>query len=294
MNDNKKPLVSVLMTAYNRERYIGEAIQCVINQSYDNWELIITDDQSKDSTLKIANEYAQQDMRIKVFRNEENLGDYPNRNMAASYAQGKYLKYLDSDDLMYPWALEIMVNLMEQNPQAQWGLCSMPQNPFKLYPYVLHPTEIYKANYFDKIPIFSRAPLSAIITKKAFNEVGGFSGKQHLGDFEMWHILGRYYPLLLMPKGMVWYREHEDQQMNDNRIDLFVPFKYLINAKENISHIDCPLSNNDKEKILKDINYRICTTIVRTLCKRKFSKVNQMLQASGVSLFTAFVHVLKK
>ena len=51
MNDNKKPLVSVLMTAYNRERYIGEAIQCVINQSYDNWELIITDDQSKDSTL---------------------------------------------------------------------------------------------------------------------------------------------------------------------------------------------------------------------------------------------------
>ena len=95
------PLVSVLMTAYNREKYIEEAIGSVLASTYTYFELIIVDDCSKDKTVEIAKKYERMDERVKVYINETNLGDYPNRNKAASYASGEYLKYVDSDDLVY-------------------------------------------------------------------------------------------------------------------------------------------------------------------------------------------------
>ncbi|MBN2572301.1 MAG: glycosyltransferase family 2 protein, partial [Ignavibacteriales bacterium] len=82
------PLVSVLMTVYNREKYISEAIESVIKSTFKNWELIIVDDQSKDNSFEIAKCYENKDERIRVFINDKNLGDYPNRNKAASYARG--------------------------------------------------------------------------------------------------------------------------------------------------------------------------------------------------------------
>ena len=89
------------MTAYNRQDYIAEAIESVLASTYKNFELIISDDCSSDQTLEIARGFALKDERIKVFVNEKNLGDYPNRNKAASYARGKYIQYIDSDDLLH-------------------------------------------------------------------------------------------------------------------------------------------------------------------------------------------------
>ena len=76
------PLVSILMTCYNREKYIGEAIESVLASSYTNLELIIVDDHSSDNTVGIARAYAAKDSRVNVYVNELNLGDYPNRNKA--------------------------------------------------------------------------------------------------------------------------------------------------------------------------------------------------------------------
>src|SRR5258705_9727856 len=95
---NPQPFVSVLMTAYNREKYIGEAIKSVLASGYTNFELIIVDDCSGDNTVTIAKTFEQRDARIKVYVNEKNLGDYPNRNKAAGYENGEFIMYLDSDD----------------------------------------------------------------------------------------------------------------------------------------------------------------------------------------------------
>src|SRR5258708_16190742 len=119
-----KPIVSVLMTAYNREKYIAEAIESVMASTYVNFELIILDDCSKDKTVEIARKYETRDKRIRVYVNEENLGDYPNRNQAASYANGKYLKYLDSDDIIYYFGLDVMVNSMEKFPKPVISILS--------------------------------------------------------------------------------------------------------------------------------------------------------------------------
>ena len=87
-------LVSVLMTSYNREKYIAEAIESVLASSYTNFELIIVDDHSADNSFTIAKEFEKKDSRVRVFKNEKNLGDYPNRKYAASLATGKYLKFV--------------------------------------------------------------------------------------------------------------------------------------------------------------------------------------------------------
>ncbi len=97
------PLVSVLITSYNREKYIAEAIGSVLSQSYPNFELIIIDDCSIDNTFSIAKHF--QDNRIKLFRNSKNLGQFKNRNLAIDYANGEYIKFLDSDDVLLPDAL---------------------------------------------------------------------------------------------------------------------------------------------------------------------------------------------
>ena len=106
---NSLPLVSVLMTAYNREIYIAQAIESVLQSTYTNFELIIVDDGSTDSTLSIAKKYAEADERVYVYQNETNLGDYNNRNRAASLAKGMLYKYLDSDDVIYPCSIEIII-----------------------------------------------------------------------------------------------------------------------------------------------------------------------------------------
>jgi len=244
------PLVSVLITSYNREKYIGAAIESVLASSYTNLELIITDDGSKDATVSIARSYAAKDPRVKVYVNEKNLGDYFNRNKAASYATGKYLKYVDADDYIYPWGLQLLVQMMEQFPEAGYGLCSMLPADSKWYPIKLSPAEAYRYNYFDS-SIFHKAPLSAIIKRDVFESLGGFSGKRYYGDYEMWHLLSLKHDVVLMPDGIVWHRLHEEQESTDIRNSASVQFSYdtaIVSffKKEK----DIPLTEEEKATII--------------------------------------------
>jgi len=281
------PLVSVLMTAYNREKYIAEAIESVIASTYQNWELIIVDDVSKDRTVEIARYYEAKDNRIKVHINEKNLGDYPNRNKAASYAKGKYLKYVDADDLIYPYGLEQLVFYMEQFPEAGYGLCSLKQDINKIYPFQLSPIETYKRNFFYS-SVFHKAPLSSIIRRDVFNRNNGFSGKQHLGDFEMWLTLSQQYPVVLMPHGIVWSREHDEQQMTDNLTNPFVPFKYLLCSEMLIKSDACPLDTNDCQIILKRIKRSKASSILSSIKHYSLKKGIELYKASDLNWFQVF------
>jgi glycosyltransferase involved in cell wall biosynthesis len=254
MMPSEKPLVSVLMTTYNREKYLAQAVESVLASTYVNFELIIVDDRSKDRSPEIAADFASKDPRVKLVVNEQNLGDYPNRNRAASLARGKYLKYVDADDLIYPTGLEVLVNGMERFPEAGFGLGSLPQDKFRIFPFILSPEEAYKRHYFQE-QLFHKAPLSAIMRKDAFDAVGGFTGRRYLGDFEMWHILASRFPVVLMPHGVVWYREHEEQEMQNNRTDHTIPFRYLLCAEEMLNRPECPLDRGEREKALKKVHW---------------------------------------
>jgi len=167
---NNEPLVSVLMTAYNREEYIAVAIESVLSSSFKNFELIIVDDGSKDSTVNIAKSFATKDNRIRVYINEQNLGDYPNRNQAAKYAKGKYLKYLDSDDYFLPGGLEYCVSMMEKNPQADWAMHY--KHGIEMYE-ILTPEESIQWHFFKR-PFLLIGPGGTITKRKFFFDIGMF------------------------------------------------------------------------------------------------------------------------
>lgn len=108
-------LVSIIMPAYNCEKFIGDAINSVINQMYRQWELIIVDDFSTDNTLEIINEYIKMEDRIKLYSLNKNSGAALARNKAIKMAKGKYIAFLDSDDLWYSNKLESQLLFMKQN-----------------------------------------------------------------------------------------------------------------------------------------------------------------------------------
>lgn len=272
------------MTVYNREKYIAAAIESVLASTYQNLELIIVDDRSKDKSVEIAKHFEAQDKRIKVYINEQNLGDYPNRNQATSYATGKYLKYVDADDMIYPYGLEQLVYYMEQFPNAGYGLCSLEQDETKMYPFQLSSKEAYSRHYIQNKSIFHKAPLSAIINKEAFEKMGKFSGKRMLGDFEMWHILSQKYPVVLMPHGIVWYRKHDEQEMADHRSNPMEPFKYILLSKQLLEKNECPLEKSNQVLALKNNKKQQATAILSAAKHHSIKKALELKKASGLSL----------
>jgi len=209
------PKVSVLTTVFNRQDYLAECIESVLASSFTDFEYIIVDDQSTDASYQVALDYAKQDSRITVYRNKINLGDYPNRNIAASYASGTYLKYVDSDDIIYPHGLEVMVRCMELFPEAGYGLGARAPMRARPYPVQLSPRDAYLSHYNKEHPIFVSSPLSAIIRRHIFESVGYFPTARMTSDSGMWHKISLSYPVLLMPQGLVWYREHGAQEVSD-------------------------------------------------------------------------------
>lgn len=107
-------LVSIIMPSYNTGKYIAETIQSVFNQTYIDWELIIVDDCSTDNTDDVINPYLS-DSRIKYFKNKTNSGAAVSRNKALKEAKGRWIAFLDSDDLWEPQKLENQIKFMQEN-----------------------------------------------------------------------------------------------------------------------------------------------------------------------------------
>ena len=108
-------MISVIMPAYNAAETISMAIESVIGQKYEKWELIIVDDNSTDRTADIILKNANLDNRIKYFKNNENFGPSYSRNFAINVATGRYIAFLDSDDIWHPLKLEQQLNFMINN-----------------------------------------------------------------------------------------------------------------------------------------------------------------------------------
>ena len=111
---NNPPLVTVIIPAYNAERFLEEAVRSVVNQTLTDWELLILEDCAKDGTLALARKLAAEDERIRVLPNAKNMGVARTRNHGFDLARGKYVALLDSDDVWYPDKLEKQIARMEE------------------------------------------------------------------------------------------------------------------------------------------------------------------------------------
>jgi glycosyltransferase involved in cell wall biosynthesis len=113
-----KPLFSLMMICYNNVQFIKTSIDSVKAQTYENWELIINDDCSTDGTYELAQKLAENEPRIKVYRNETNLMTPRNRAAASKYLSGEFIGHIDADDALYSHAVEYFVKAFEKNPEV--------------------------------------------------------------------------------------------------------------------------------------------------------------------------------
>lgn len=108
-------LISIITPAYNAEAYVEKTIESVLAQTFQNWEMIIVDDCSKDNTVQIIEKYCKIDCRIQLIKHEKNQGVAAARNTALKVAKGEYIAFLDSDDMWMPEKLEKQYNFMAEN-----------------------------------------------------------------------------------------------------------------------------------------------------------------------------------
>lgn len=112
MLKTNEPMVSIITPVFNGEAYLADSIDSVLNQSYENWELILVDDGSEDSSVSIALRYARLDKRIHLYELGENQGVVSARNFGLSRSIGNYISFLDADDKWLPFKLDTQINIM--------------------------------------------------------------------------------------------------------------------------------------------------------------------------------------
>jgi glycosyltransferase involved in cell wall biosynthesis len=205
--------ISVLMTCYNRENYISESIQSVLDSSYQNFELIIVDDCSTDSSFHIANEFAKKDDRVKIFSNIVNLGDYRNRNNAVKYSNYDYFTFVDSDDLIFEHTLETMVDAIIQFPDSGVYIMTRDQDKFNKVSYSLNSKEAFKSHFFVN-GFLETGPLGTVYNKSIFQQLNGFSDRRMTSDIDYFLRVTLNGPIVRLPSGLGYWRSHENQESN--------------------------------------------------------------------------------
>jgi glycosyltransferase involved in cell wall biosynthesis len=208
--------------------------------------LIIVDDCSEDNTLQLARIYEAKDKRVKVFANHKNLGDYANRNKAASYATGKYLKYLDADDIIYPHGLGLMVSAMLEFPEAAYGFSyfGAQKNEFK-FPKLYAPADAFEEHFMGS-SFFYAGPGGSIIKREVFERLTGFSGRRYIGDTEIWFKMSMKYPCILFWPGLIWWRVHDAQENKFEKADIKSVVSRNDLVIEILNHPECPLTGDQK------------------------------------------------
>lgn len=240
------PLVSVLMTAYNREKFIAEAIESVLNSTHKNFELIIVDDGSSDGTIEIIKKYSDKDERIKFYLNDHNLGDYANRNKAAGYAKGWLMFYVDSDDTIESDAIAYVVRQFELNPQAKFS--TIYYKPDITVVSVLNPEQSIRKNFYQH-GFLNVGPGGTVIQTSYFKSIGGFPEKYGPVEDMYYNIKAASNTnVLLLPYQYHNYRRHNGQEYNNKFGYLCNGFCYIVDV---MKLPELPLSNEERNGILK-------------------------------------------
>jgi len=181
----ENPKISVIMAVYNGEKYLEEAIESILDQSFDDFEFIIVDDGSIDRTSEILREYAKKDERIKIITNSKNIGLTKSLNKAIEQAKGEYIARQDADDISAPERLEKQIRLLESNDNLGCVGCNasvIDENGGFIRKVVLPRTDLNL--YIRKRNCFIHGSL--IFPRHVLEEINGYDEKMKLAqDYDL-------------------------------------------------------------------------------------------------------------
>ena len=274
-----RPAVSVLLTSYNRARFIRASIESVLQQTFTDFELLIVDDCSTDGTFEIAREY-EVDHRVRVIRNETNLGQFANRNRSAELARAELMKFHDSDDVMYVHCLDVMVSMMVAEPRASFGLSIGAAWSGGPCPMLLTPRMAYQREYFGE-GMFSSGPAGAIFRTEAFRRLGGFEDVGVPSDTLFWIRACTTEHVLLLPADLFWYRLHPAQEFQSPQAQRDYAkaagwFWKALDAPE------CPLTPAERQQAKRNRAYHLAKRTLQDVRRGRWAFAVERLRHSNV------------
>lgn len=275
-----RPLVSVLMTAYNRADLIGNAIESVLAQTLTDFELIVVDDRSTDGTVEVARGFLS-DPRVRVVCNDRNLGDYANRNYAVTLVRGEFFKYHDSDDVMYPHGLDVMVRSLAAEPSAAFALSGPRSWSGGPSPMLLTPKLAYEREFLGT-GLFHLGPAAALFRTKAFRDLGGFVDAKQASDYMFWAKACARVNVLLTCGDLFYYRVHTGQEVVKPESDIeyakAAGFVWrMLNGPE------CPLEGAALNRARRNFVYTQARGIYRHLRRKRFASARAIATEVGIT-----------
>lgn len=260
---NRLPLVSVVIPCYNHEEFIKDSIKSVIEQTYENIELIVIDDGSKDSSVLKIKEMVNicEDRFVKFeFRDRPNKGLSSTLNEAIEWCTGEYLSVIASDDQMLNYKTSVQVSFLEKNIEyaAVFGGVQVIDDSNRKLENVVSKAREYS---FDDIIMHKHSLLAPtqMIRMNNIRKTGGYKPNMFIEDWYMWLLLSREANIFNMDEVFAFYRKHDTniskdfRKMNSGRLEVLSFFsdsslydKAVSNIKWHNTYQELIYSNNNK------------------------------------------------
>ena len=283
--NNSNPLVSVVIPCYNHEQFVKDTIQSVIDQNYENIELIIIDDGSKDSSVEKIQEMVgacEQRFTRFEFRSRANIGISATLNESLEWCEGKYFSPIASDDQMLNYKTSIQVKYLETNNNSVavfGGVHLIDKNNRKLEK-LLSKARSYS---FEDIIMHRHNILAPtqMIRKEAIEKVGGYNLKLFIEDWYMWLLLSREGNIFSMNEILALYRQHDNnisknlKEMQQGRLEVLESFRSHPLYEEALININW---YNEVEWFSKNKSLKGFFTVFRKNPKKIIILINQSLR----------------
>jgi glycosyltransferase involved in cell wall biosynthesis len=256
------PKVSVIIPTYNRRTMLKEAVDSILGQDFEDFELIVVDDGSTDGTAEEIKRYGG---RIRLLQHSENRGVSAARNKGILHAKGKYIAFLDSDDLWVKGKLKIQVAFLDENPH--YPLCYTDEiwirRGRRVNPKIKHSK--YSGWIFEKcLPLCTISPSSAVMRKTLFSKVGFFDEALPVcEDYDFWLRVSARFPIFFINKKLIVKRGGHSDQLSQRS---WGNDRYRVIALEKL--LSEPHITSDERKMILDEMKRKCGILYKGFLKR--------------------------
>jgi len=269
----QEPLVSVILPAYNHDKYVAESINSVLKQSYTNFELIIINDGSSDSTDEIISSIYNENKSAIKYISKKNEGLIKTLNLALKISKGRYITFIASDDKWMREKLKIQVDFMQKNPDIYMSftdayfLKQFSETSIKYTTYKPNIKKIFKKdkkNIFNKMIIENLViSLTTIIKREFIEELGFFDEDLIYEDYDMWLRVSKKHKISYIDRVTAYYRIHDANFSRNTRKMIKGTLQILF------KHYKLPPINRNPFKVAYFFSRFVMRTIVNRIKKNK-------------------------
>jgi len=306
--NQKKPLVSICIPTYNNARFFRECLDSIVNQTYPNKEIIVSDNASTDETEKIVKEYVKK-YKVKYYRNEKNIGAEANFTRCIELANGEFIGIFHSDDLYLPDMVKKQVEAFQKNPTigAVFTMASLINSKNEVIGKIKLPSKL-KGKYVYDFPEIFFSVLenlnflvcpSAMVRSKIYKELAPFNEKRFKtsADLDMWLRILQICSIAILNEYLIKHRASNTQgsfqlrYLRTEQADFFKVMDYYLANK--VNNMDIPRNVLNKYEFLRSIDKIRCA--VNYLIQGKEKDTKRLLKESfSVDIFWGAIGTVKK